>query len=68
MHDYVHIKYDLSPNFKKVILLISSHGSKNSTFTENSLDPKGYIPINQDNLKSKDKIINYPLQNVKKGI
>ena len=72
MHDYdqnnnAHIKYDLSPNFKEVIILIGSPGSGKSTFTENNLVPKGYIRINQDNLKSKEKVIKCLLQNIKEG-
>ena len=72
MHDYDqnnndHIKYDLSPNFKEVIILIGSPGSGKSTFTENNLVPKGYIRINQDNLKSKEKVIKCLLQNIKEG-
>ena len=46
---------------------MSSHGSEKSTFTENSLAPKGYILINQDNLKSKDKIKKYPFSKCEKG-
>ena len=72
LHDYDknnndHIKYDLSPNFKEVIILIGSPGSGKSTFTENYLVPKGYIRINQDNLKSKEKVIKCLSQNINEG-
>ena len=72
MHDYDHnnndhIKYDLSPNNKEVIILIGSPGSGKSTFTEKFLLPKGYIRINQDILKTKEKVLKSLLQNIKEG-
>ena len=72
LHDYDknnndHIKYDSSPDFKEAIILIGSPGSGKSTFTENNLVPKGYVRINQDNLKSKEKVIKCMVDNIKKG-
>ena len=72
LHDYDnnnndHIKYDLSPNSKEVIVLIGSPGSGKSTFTENYLVPKGYIRINQDNLKSKEKVLKCLSKNIGEG-
>ena len=72
LHDYDknnndHIKYDLSPNSKEVIVLIGSPGSGKSTFTENYLVPKGYIRINQDNLKSKEKVLKCLSKNINEG-
>ena len=62
-----HIKFDKSPNFKEVIVLIGSPGSGKSTFTENYLVPKGYVRINQDNLKTKEKVIKCLIQNIEEG-
>ena len=62
-----HIKYDTSPNSKEVILLIGSPGSGKSTFAENYLVPKGYIRINQDNLKAKQKVMNCLMKNIDEG-
>ncbi len=72
LHDYDnnnndHIKYDISPNSKEVIVLIGSPGSGKSTFTENYLVPKGYIRINQDNLKSKEKVLKCLSKNIGEG-
>lgn len=72
LHDYDknnnnHIKYDSSPNFKEAIILIGSPGSGKSTFTENYLVPKGYVRINQDNLKSKEKVKKFMIDNIKQG-
>ena len=72
LHDYDkntndHIKYDMSPNFKEVIILIGSPGSGKSTFTENFLVPKGYVRINQDNLKTKEKVLKCLLHNINEG-
>ena len=62
-----HIKYDISPNHKEAIILIGSPGSGKSTFTENNLTPKGYIRINQDTLKTRQKVIKCIEENVEKG-
>ena len=62
-----HIKFDNSPKFKEVIVLIGSPGSGKSTFTENFLVPKGYVRINQDNLKTKEKVIKCLIQNIEEG-
>ena len=62
-----HIKYDISPNHKEAIILIGSPGSGKSTFTENNLTPKGYIRINQDTLKTRQKVIKCIVENVEKG-
>ena len=72
LHDYDknnnnHIKFDDSPNFKEVIVLIGSPGSGKSNFTENYLVPKGYIKINQDTLKTKEKVIKCLIENIEKG-
>ena len=62
-----HIKYDISPNHREAIILIGSPGSGKSTFTENNLTPKGYIRINQDTLKTRQKVIKCIEENVEKG-
>ena len=62
-----HIKFDVSPNFKEVIVLIGSPGSGKTTFTENYLVPKGYVRISQDSLKTKEKVVNCLIQNIEKG-
>ena len=62
-----HIKYDISPNHKEAIILIGSPGSGKSTFTENNLTPKGYVRINQDTLKTRQKVIKCIEENVEKG-
>ena len=72
MHEYDknnndHIKYDIAPNHKEAIILIGSPGSGKSTFTENNLTPKGYIRINQDTLKTRQKVIKCIEDNIKKG-
>ena len=72
LHDYDknnndHIKYDSSSNFKEAIILIGSPGSGKSTFTENTLVLKGYVRINQDILKTKEKVIKCMVDNIKKG-
>ena len=72
LHDYdknnnEHIKFDSSPNFKEVIILVGSPGCGKSTFSENYLVPKGYVRINQDNLKTKQKVIKCLIENMDKG-
>ena len=72
LHDYDqnnndHIKFDSSPDFKEVIMLIGSPGSGKSTYTENFLVPKGYVRINQDNLKTREKVIKALIQNINDG-
>ena len=62
-----HIKFDESPNFKEAIILVGSPGSGKSTFAENYLVPKGYVRINQDNLKTKQKVIKCLMQNIDEG-
>ena len=62
LHDYDqnnnnHIKYDTSNNHKEAIILIGSPGSGKSTFCENNLITRGYIRINQDTLKTREKVI-----------
>ena len=72
LHDYDqnnnnHIKYDTSNNHKEAIILIGSPGSGKSTFCENNLTTKGYIRINQDTLKTREKVIKCMEQNLKEG-
>ena len=62
-----HIKYDISPNHKEAIILIGSPGSGKSNFCEVNLTPKGYVRINQDTLKSRQKVIKYLEDNLKEG-
>ena len=62
-----HINFDNNQNFKEVIVLIGSPGSGKSTFTEKILIPKGYIRINQDTLKTKEKVIKCLIENIKEG-
>ena len=72
LHDYDknnndHIKYNDSPNYKEAIILIGSPGSGKSSFTETNLVPKGYVRINQDTLKTRDKVLKCLDENLKKG-
>ena len=72
MHNYDknnndHIKYNDTPNFKEAIILIGSPGSGKSNFTENNLVPRGYVRINQDNLKTREKVLKCLDDNLKKG-
>ena len=72
LHDYDqnnnnHIKYDTSTNHKEAIILIGSPGSGKSTFCENNLTTRGYIRINQDTLKTREKVIKCMEQNLKEG-
>ena len=72
LHDYDknnndHIKYDVSQNNKEAIILIGSPGSGKSTFCENNLTPKGYVRINQDTLKTREKVIKCLEENLKQG-
>ena len=72
LYDYeknnnAHIKFDTSPNFKEAIILIGSPGSGKSTFAENYLVPKGYVRINQDNLKTRQKVIKCLKDNIDEG-
>ena len=62
-----HIKFDSSQNFKEVIILIGSPGCGKSTFCENILVPKGYVRINQDTLKTKQKVIKFLAQSIAEG-
>ena len=62
-----HIKYDISPNHKEAIILIGPPGSGKSTFCENNLTNKGYIRINQDTLKTRQKVIKCLEENLKNG-
>ena len=62
-----HIKYDVSPNHKEAIIFIGSPGSGKSNFCENNLTPKGYIRINQDTLKTRQKVIKCLEENLKAG-
>ena len=62
-----HIKYDISPEHKEAIILIGSPGSGKSTFCENNLTNKGYVRINQDTLKTREKVIKNLEQNLKEG-
>ena len=62
-----HIKYDLSPNHKEAIILIGAPGSGKSNFCENNLTPKGYVRINQDTLKTRQKVIKCLEDNLKEG-
>ena len=70
LHDYDknnndHIKYDVKP--KEAIILIGSPGSGKSTFCENNLTPKGYVRINQDTLKTREKVVKCLEENLKEG-
>ena len=72
LHDYdknnnEHIKFDDSPDFKEVIVLIGSPGSGKTVFTENYLVPKGYIRISQYDLKTKEKVLKCLTENIEKG-
>ena len=62
-----HIKYDISPNHKEAIILMGPPGSGKSTFCENNLTNKGYIRINQDTLKTRQKVIKCLEENLKNG-
>ena len=62
-----HIKYDVSPNHKEAMIFIGSPGSGKSNFCENNLTPKGYIRINQDTLKTRQKVIKCLEENLKAG-
>ena len=71
MHDYYknnneHIKYDVSQNNKVAIIWIGSPFGK-STFCENNLTYKGYVRINQDTLKIREKVIKSLEENLKQG-
>ena len=70
LHDYDknnndYIKYDVKP--KEAIILIGSPGSGKSTFCENNLTPKGYVRINQDTLKTREKVVKCLEENLKEG-
>jgi bifunctional polynucleotide phosphatase/kinase len=62
-----HIKYDISSNHKEAIIFIGSPGSGKSNFCENNLTPKGYVRINQDTLKTRQKVIKCLEENLKAG-
>ena len=62
-----HIKYDVSPDHKEAIIFIGSPGSGKSNFCENNLTPKGYVRINQDTLKTRQKVIKCLEENLKAG-
>ena len=62
-----HIKFDITKDNKEAIILIGSPGSGKSTFCENNLVPKGYIRINQDTLKTREKVIKCLEENLKEG-
>ena len=44
-------------NPKDIILFVGSPGSGKSTFFKNQLEPEGYVRINQDILKTRDKCL-----------
>ena len=58
----VHIKY---PKDIEMIILIGSPGSGKSTFCENFLVPKGYVRINLDTLKTKQKCFQKTIEAIK---
>ena len=57
-----HIKY---PKDIEMIILIGSPGSGKSTFCENFLVPKGYVRINLDTLKTKQKCFQKTIEAIK---
>ena len=57
-----HIKYS---NEQEMIILIGSPGSGKSTFCENFLVPKGYVRINLDTLKTKQKCFQKTIEAIK---
>ena len=62
-----HIKYDVSKDHKEAIIFIGSPGSGKSNFCENNLTPKGYVRINQDTLKTRQKVVKCLEENLKAG-
>ena len=62
-----HIKYDVSQDHKEAIIFIGSPGSGKSNFCENNLTPKGYVRINQDTLKTRQKVVKCLEENLKAG-